>query len=69
MVARSGAVSKITDMKAAVGRTSTGLEIVQDGASADIYDTNGRLVKKNALTVDGLRKGIYVINGKKMIVK
>lgn len=35
----------------------------------DIYNMNGQLVKKNATTLDGLPKGIYIINGKKYIVK
>ena len=29
----------------------------------------GILMKKNATTTDGLRNGMYIINGKKQIVK
>jgi hypothetical protein len=38
-------------------------------ARADVYDLNGKLVKKNAATVAGLQKGIYIINGKKITIK
>lgn len=35
----------------------------------DIYTVQGTLVRKNALSTEGLAKGIYVCNGKKFIVK
>ena len=34
----------------------------------DIYDINGRKVKKNAISTDGLRPGVYIINGKKVLL-
>ena len=37
--------------------------------SYDIYNTNGQLVRKNATSTDGLSKGLYIMNGKKVIVK
>lgn len=36
-------------------------------SSFDIYDISGRKVKTNATSTDGLRHGIYIINGKKII--
>ena len=36
---------------------------------ADIYDLNGRLVRKNATNTEGLRSGIYIIRGRKIVVK
>ena len=36
---------------------------------ADIYDLTGRMVKKGATSLEGLNKGIYLINGKKHLVK
>ena len=33
----------------------------------DIYDLNGRIVRKNARDTDNLDAGVYIINGKKMI--
>lgn len=37
--------------------------------SYDVYNLNGMLVRKNATDLNGLRKGIYIVNGKKYIVK
>lgn len=37
--------------------------------SGNIYNINGQLVRKNATSTDGLSKGIYIMNGKKIIVK
>lgn len=37
--------------------------------SFDVYHINGMLVKKNAIDLNGLDKGIYIINGKKYVVK
>lgn len=35
----------------------------------DIYNINGQLVQKNATSTDGLPKGIYIVNHKKIVVK
>ena len=35
----------------------------------DIYSTDGRLVKSQAKDTSGLRKGVYIIKGKKVVVK
>lgn len=35
----------------------------------DIYSTDGRLVKRGATSTDGLAKGIYIIGGRKIVVK
>lgn len=37
--------------------------------SYDIYNINGQLVRKNATSTEGLNKGLYIMNGKKVIVK
>lgn len=37
--------------------------------AADIYSVDGRLVKKNATSLEGLDSGIYIMNGKKYVVK
>ena len=34
---------------------------------ADVYDLNGRMVKAQAENLDGLPKGVYVVNGKKFV--
>ena len=35
----------------------------------DIYNINGQLVQKDATSTDGLPKGIYIVNHKKIVVK
>lgn len=42
---------------------------VSPQGSFDVYHINGMLVKKNAIHLNGLDKGIYIINGKKYVVK
>lgn len=45
--------------------------IAADRLSGDVYDITGKLVVRNAsaLQIDNLDKGIYIINGKKVVVK
>ena len=47
----------------------TGIETLSPTAPQrfDIYDMNGRLAKRGATTTEGLARGIYIINGKKVI--
>ena len=43
---------------------------VEDAAKVNnIYSIDGKLVKANATSTNGLAKGVYIINGKKYIVK
>lgn len=35
----------------------------------NVYSINGQLMRRNADTLDNLPKGIYIVNGKKHIVK
>lgn len=35
----------------------------------NIYDMNGRLVRENAHSADGLTGGVYIINGRKVIIR
>lgn len=46
-----------------------GLQISQPQLSGNVYDLNGQLVRRNATSLDGLRKGIYIVNRKKVVVK
>jgi hypothetical protein len=43
--------------------------ITFDGKAYDIFDLNGRKVRENATTLDGLSKGMYIVNGRKYMVK
>ena len=70
VAARNGAVSKVQNATAKIGGNATAIDQLLDGmARADVYDLNGKLVKKNAATAAGLQKGIYIINGKKITIK
>jgi hypothetical protein len=37
--------------------------------AVNVYNLAGQLVKKNAISLNGLQKGLYVVNGKKVVVK
>ena len=42
-------------------------EVTQEEWPADVYDLNGRMVKAQAESLDGLPKGVYIVNGKKFV--
>jgi len=49
---------------------TTGIDGVNAGfAPSDVYSIDGRIVKKNATTLDGLQPGVYVVNGRKVVVE
>ena len=43
--------------------------IFATGEPVDIYDVNGVLVRQNATNADGLPHGVYVVKGRKFVVK
>lgn len=43
--------------------------LTADDKPFDIYDTDGRLLVRGAKTIAGLKKGVYVIGGQKLIVR
>jgi hypothetical protein len=43
--------------------------IIMDGKPFNVFSIQGRKVRANATTLDGLLKGVYIINGKKAVVK
>ena len=45
--------------------------IVPDSAphKGDVYNLNGQLVRQDATSLDGLTRGIYIVNGKKYVVR
>ena len=51
--------------------SSTGIKdiLMTDGEKHDIYDLQGRKVKAKTTSLDGLPNGIYIVNGKKIILK
>lgn len=57
-----------------VDEVATGImAIEEDGSmhvtSGNIYTVDGRLVRQNATSLEGLQPGIYVVDGKKYIIK
>ena len=51
---------------------STGIESIDGTATTelfDVYDMSGRKVLTHVTSLDGLSNGVYIINGKKMIIK
>ena len=49
---------------------TTGIDgINAEFAPADVYSIDGKVVKKNATTLDGLKPGVYVVNGRKVVVE
>ena len=44
-------------------------EAEQQPTLAHIYGMDGRLVRRDATTTEGLPKGMYIMNGKKVVVK
>ena len=43
--------------------------ILTNGQPVDIYTTTGVLVKKGATTLKGLSRGVYIVAGKKIVIK
>ena len=50
---------------------TTGISIIptSDTKSQDVYDLNGRKVRSGSMSLDGLPRGIYIVGGKKVVVK
>ncbi len=50
---------------------ATGIEAIgsADAEAFDVYTLSGVQVRRAAKTLDGLQKGIYIVNGKKQVVK
>ena len=54
---------------AAISAGTTDIDDVKAFSADDIYTIGGRLVRKQSTTLEGLEKGIYIINKQKIIVK
>ena len=40
-----------------------------DGKPVDVYTIDGKLVRRQTTTLRGLRKGVYVVGNKKVVVE
>ena len=62
----NGAESRVT---VATIEIVTGIQqIAADGKAVDVYSLDGKLIRSQATSLDGL-KGFYIVNGKKVMVK
>jgi hypothetical protein len=46
-----------------------GINMNEQAVSGNVYNLKGQLVRKSGNTMEGLQKGVYIVNGKKQIVK
>ena len=53
--------------KATIG--GTGIGIITIDKPVDVYNIQGQKVRSNVTSLDGLPKGVYIINGKKVVIK
>ncbi len=61
---------KVFESEEAMNAYITGIgRINNDADNADVYTVDGQMVRKNAQTLQGLKKGLYIVNGKKVMVK
>ena len=51
------------------GETHISTLINCDSHLFNIYDTEGKLVRQHSQTIKGLPNGVYIINGRKILVK
>lgn len=49
--------------------SASGINEITIDNPADVYDLQGNKVRSKATSTDGLSKGVYIINGQKVIVK
>ena len=48
---------------------STGIVILSAIHPVNVYTVQGRMVRSKATTLDGLPKGVYIVNGRKVVVR
>ena len=48
---------------------STGIATISVTHPVNVYNVQGRMVRSKATTLDGLPKGVYIVNGRKVIVR
>ncbi len=56
---KKSVATAITDIKAAKGRSNTG----------DVYTIDGVLVRRAGQSLAGLRRGLYIVDGKKVVIR
>ena len=51
------------------GGDATGIDVAKSAELFDIYSVDGRIVRRQAENTKGLQKGVYIIKGKKQVVR
>ena len=51
------------------GGDVTGIDVAKTVEPFDIYSVDGRVVRRQAENTKGLQKGVYIIKGKKQVVR
>ena len=69
LFAGDGVESDIADVEFKINKKSDGINEISAEKPATVYDLKGNQIRKNATSVEGLSKGVYIINNKKVIVK
>lgn len=63
-------ISGITfEMREPTGIAEVNADVKGGDKTFDVYSIDGRLVRQHAVSLDGLSKGIYIVKGKKVLVK
>ncbi|MBQ4521186.1 MAG: CotH kinase family protein [Bacteroidaceae bacterium] len=70
-VKSNGEEVNFTDAQTNIQVSANGIETLSDNLQhtawpADIYDLQGRLVRRKAMSLEGLEKGIYIVNKRKV---
>lgn len=47
----------------------TTIKYTNNGADANVYNVSGQIIRRNSTSLEGLSAGVYVVNGKKYVVK
>lgn len=47
----------------------TGIDLIQYDKPVDVYNIQGQKVRSNVISLESLPKGVYIINGRKVVVK
>ncbi len=61
----NGVVEKVSGNTNGIGA----IDAETKTATGNVYNLNGQLVRRNAASLNGLAHGVYVVNGKKVVVK
>jgi len=69
LVPSDGVKTTIDESAFSVTLGSTGINQVLLDSVADVYDLQGNKVRSNATDLNGLPNGVFIINGKKVVVR